>query len=353
MSGEVAYVGTNVVEGMKLALQNAESTGVLHGSKIDLTVKDTASSVATATTQFASAVNSNAVALFGPLLSQEALATAPLAERAKVADIAIESQSNGFLNIGPYIYRATVSQLRFDNLIPEYVAPKTGSNKTVRILYASDTPSLVEANALFVKKFQSLGTKVLGTIGIPSTTTDFASLATKLEAGNPGSIGLLVIGAANPSAVTALRNSGYKGQIWGEEAATDGSLKPAGAAANGFTYAVDYNPGLTFPSAKAFTALWLKAHPGTVPNGYDATGYDAMNVFVHAIALSGNATRAGVQQGLEMLTKSTAAIDGALGPEHFTGVNNHDLTAAGALVQWDNGAEKVLKVGNPNDSTQP
>jgi branched-chain amino acid transport system substrate-binding protein len=353
MSGPVAYVGTNVVAGMNLALDNAYSTGLLHGSKIALTVKDTASAVATATTQFASAVNSSAVAVFGPLLSQEALATAPLAERAKVVDIAVESQSNGLLNIGPYIYRTTVSQLRFDNLIPEAVAPKLGSNKTVRILYLSDTPSLVEANQEMVTKFGALGVKVLGTIGVPSTTTDFSSLATKLESGNPGAIGLLVIGAANPAAVTALRNSGYKGVLFGEEAATDGSLKPAGKLANGLIYAVDYNPGLTFPSAVAFTKLWLSKHPGTTPNGYNATGYDSMNTLVHAIALSGSATRAGVQKGMEMLTSGGKVIEGALGPEKFSGVNNHDLTGAGALVEWENGAEKIIKVGNPNLTTQP
>ena len=352
LSGPVAYVGKNVVQGLQLAANQINSSGLLHGSKIVLTVKDTGSTVSTATSQFSQAVGSNAAAIFGPLLSQEALATAPLAQRASVVDIAIESQVDGLLETGPYIYRATSSQLRFDNLIPEDIAPKIASNKTVRILTLSDTPTLVQAAAQISKKFQSLGVKVLGVIGVPITTTDFSSLATKLSAGNPGAIGLLLIGTANPAAVTAVRNGGYKGVLFGNEAATNGSLKPAGAAADGFVYAVDYNPGLTFPSAVAFTKLFQSKYPGQIPNGYNATGYDAMNEFAHAIELSGDASRAGVQKGMQMLIK-TGGLNGAIGPEKFTGTGNRDLSVAGTLVVWTGSQEKILKVGNPNLTFQP
>jgi branched-chain amino acid transport system substrate-binding protein len=352
LSGPVAYVGKSVVAGMQVAVNQINSSGLLHGSKLVLTVKDDGSQVATATSQFSSAVNSNAVALFGPLLSQEALATAPLAERGKVVDVAIESQVNGLLETGPYIYRATSSQLRFDNLIPEYIAPKITGNKSVRILYLSDTPTLVQAYAQMNAKFKSLGVTPLGGVGVPITTTDFTSLASKLESGNPGAIGILVIGTANPAAITALRNSGYKGLLFGEEAATNGSLKPAGALANGFVYAVDYNPGLTFPSAVAFTKLFESKNPGQIPDGYDATGYDAVNEVAHAIALSGSATRSGVEAGMQDLAK-TGGLDGAIGPEKFTGTGNRDLSVAGTLVVWNGGQEKVLKVGNPDLTTQP
>jgi len=351
MSGPVAYVGKSVITGLQLAEKQINSSGLLHGSKIVMTVKDTGSQVSTATTQFASALTSNSVAVFGPLLSGEALAVAPLAERAKTVDIAIESQTDGLLNIGPYIYRATASQLRFDNLEPEYIAPKL-TNKTVRILYDSETSALQEAAQQMAAKFKALGVKVLSVAGVPGTTTDFSSIATKLEAGNPGAIGLLLIGTANPAAITAVRNTGYKGLLFGNEAATNGSLKPAGSLANGFIYSVDYNPGLTFPSAVAFTKLFEANYPGQTPDGYDATGYDAMNEFAHAIALSGSATRAGVQAGMQKLIAS-GGLNGAIGPEKFTGVGNRDLSVAGTLVEWENGKETVIKVGNPNLTSQP
>jgi branched-chain amino acid transport system substrate-binding protein len=358
MTGPVSYVGKSVVEGLNLALAHINNTQLLHGSKLKLTVLDTASSVSTATTVFSQAISSNAVAIFGPLLSQEALATAPLAQQAKVVDLAIESQNDQLLPIGNYIWRATVSQLRFDNLIPEVIAPKITGSKSVRILFDSATPSLVEADAELEAKFKALGFTVLPNIPLAitgaATPPNWPAEATSLEAGNPSAIGVLAIGANNSQAVTALRNSGYKGVLFGNEAATDGQLIPAGAAANGFVYAVDYSPCLAkkYASSRTFTNIVTRSYPGTTPNGYNATGWDAMYEMATAISLSGSATRAGVEQGLLLEQKSKAGFNGTLGPEHMTG---RDTTGPGVAVVWDssNNTQTCVKYGNPKYATQP
>ena len=53
-----------------------------------------------------------------------------------------------------------------------------------------------------------------------------------------------------------------------------------------------------------------------------------------------------------MLIK-TGGLDGAIGPEKFTGTGNRDLSVAGTLVVWTGSQEKILKVGNPNLTFQP
>jgi len=358
MTGPVSYVGKAVVEGLTLAMDHINNTPLLGGSKLALTVLDTESSVSTATTVFSQAINSSASAIFGPLLSQEALATAPLAQQAKVVDLAIESQSDNLLPIGNYIWRATVSQLRFDNMIPEVVAPKVTGTKSVRILFDSATPSLVEADAELEAKFKALGFTVLPNIplaisGAP-TPPNWQAEATALEAGSPGAIGILAIGASNSQAVEALRNSGYNGVLFGNEAATDGQLVPAGTAANGFVYAVDYSPCLAskYPSSATFTKIIERSYPSTTPNGYNATGWDAMYEMATAISLSHSATRAGIEQGLTLEQKSKAGFNGTLGPEHLTG---RDTTGPGVAVVWDaaNQTQTCVKYGNPKDATQP
>ena len=52
----MAYVGKSVVAGMQVAVNQVNSSGLLHGSKLVLTVKDDGSQVSTATSQFSSAV---------------------------------------------------------------------------------------------------------------------------------------------------------------------------------------------------------------------------------------------------------------------------------------------------------
>lgn len=346
-TGLVSYVGEKVIAGMKLAVEEANNSGELGKRKIVLSIANSNSDTATATTQMAAAVKSNAVAVFGPALSAEALATAPLAQRAKVVDIGTLSEDTGFLPIGNYIYRLTCSQLRYDPLIVEHVA-KLGL-KSTKIVYASDNPTLSEETTEhMVPELEKDGVKVQGTVGIPSTTTEFSSLATKLESGNPASIGLMVVGAANPDLITALRHSGYKGVIWGEQAATAGSLVPAGELANGFFYAVDYTESLPYESSKKFTELFKQKYPKETPYGYDANGYDAMKAFAKAVALegSGPVTRESVLKGMQKEATS-GGFEGASGKTIFVGPEHRDIAVPGVLVEWKDGAEHVLKLGTP------
>ena len=191
---------------------------------------------------------------------------------------------------------------------------------------------MVEADAALEAKFKKLGFTVLPNIPLPITGAamlpNWPSEATSLEAGNPGAIGVLAIGANNAQAVEALRSSGYQGVLFGNEAATDDQLTPAGAAANGFIYAVDYSPCLAskYASSKTFTQIVQRAYPGTTPNGYNATGWDAMYEMATAISLSHSATRAGVEKGLLLEQKSKAGFNGTLGPEHMV---DRDTTGAG------------------------
>ena len=275
-TGVVAYVGKQVINGMKIGLKQVNGSSLLHGKSIDLTVKDTGSAQSNAVTLMTNAVRSNAVAVFGPALSNEALATAPIAQSGKIVDIYTEAQDAGLLTpSNNYIYRVTPSQERYDPLLADHVA-KLGV-KSVNVLYASDNPTLTqEAKMLLPQWFKQLGIKVGAVIGVPTATTDFSSIATRLEAGNPGAIGEMDVGPALPNLAKALRDSGYKGQIFTDQASTAGGIAPAGKAANGIFYTVQYHPDFPYKSSKTFTKAFKAAYPGVVPTGYAATGYDGI-----------------------------------------------------------------------------
>lgn len=350
-TGLVAFVGKEVLKGMEVAVKRVNSSGMLHGKKIKLTVMDTASNVSTATVKMSDAAKSNAVAVFGPLLSNEALATAPIAERGEVVDIETEAEVAGLLPIGKYIYRLTPSEFLYYPLTVDHLA-KLGV-KRVNMLYASDNPTLTEESTKLLPEWlKKVGISIGTSTGIPSTTTEFSSIATKLESGKPEAIGVNMIGPAIASVASALRTSGYKGRIFADQSATAGSLKPGGSAANGILFGVLYSPEMSFASSKEFTKLFEKAYPGQVPQGYDATGYDAMIAFADAVAKSGSATRAGVLKGMQELAAS-GSFDGASGPLKFTGEENREVSGPGALVEWREGAEHLLLQGTPGLESQP
>ena len=118
--------------------------------------------------------------------------------------------------------------------------PKIASTSRFGSSTLSDTPTLVQAYAQMNAKFKSLGVKPLGGSEFRSRPPTSPRSPRSFDPAIPARSGILVIGTANPAAITALRNSGYKGLLFGEEAATNGSLKPAGARPT-----VSYTPSTT------------------------------------------------------------------------------------------------------------
>jgi branched-chain amino acid transport system substrate-binding protein len=223
----------------------------------------------------------------------------------------------------------------------------------VKMVYANDNPTLTDvATNLFPKGFKQAGIDLQDNIGIPSATTDFSSITSKLTSGNPDAIGLMLVGTPIPSLVKALRTAGYKGQLFGNSAATAGTVAPAGAAADGFLYAVDYTQDLKSPSSQKFVQAFKAKYPKNTPYGYNATGYDAIQFIAAAIKASGDASREGVLKGAQEVS-SSGNFEGAVGPAKFTDPDHRDLAAAGALVEWRNGRENLLKPGDPNETVQP
>lgn len=351
LTGQVAYVGKEEQKGMQLAVADVNSSGILGDAKLKLDFKDTGSDQAQAVTQMSQAARSDAVAILGPLLSNEALATAPVAQRAKVVDVATQSQNDGLMKIGNYIYRLTTSQLKYDNLIINHLAEK--GIKKVNLIYANDNPTLVDVSTRLMKDgLGQAGISIGQNIGIPTATTDFSSVTSKLTSGNPDAIGLMLVGAALPSLVKSLRTAGYKGEIFADSAATAGVLTPAGSRADGVFYAVDYTSDLDFPSSKKFVAAFKAKYPKQQAFGYNASGWDAIQFIAQALKASGEATREGMLKGAQMVSKS-GKFEGAVGPAKFTEPDNRDLAAAGALVEWRGGKEKLLKAGDPSQVVQP
>lgn len=352
MTGPVAYVGKEEEKGMKLALEEVNASGMLGDAKLELTIKDTGSNQQTAVTQMNEAVNSDVPVIFGPLLSNEALAAAPIAQRAQVPYIATQSQNDGTLDPGEYIYRLTTSQLRYNNMIVNKLAED--GVKTVNLVYANDNPTLVDVSTRLIPDgLEQIGATVGENIGIPTTTTDFASVVTKLQSGNPDAIGIMLVGAGIPSVVKGLRTAGYEGPIFSNSSATAGSLAPAGKAADGVFYGVDFTEDLAkeYPSSKQFVDAYKKEYPDAPAYGYNASGYDAVKFLAEAIKASGDASREGILKGMQQVSQG-GGFDGAVGPVKFTDPDQRDVAAPGALVEWRDGREQLLKAGNPDELVQ-
>jgi branched-chain amino acid transport system substrate-binding protein len=348
MTGLLGYLGVQVNDGLQLALKSVNRSHLLK-QKLSLTVLDTTSTPATATTEMAQAVDSKAAAIFGPVSSAEAADMTPLAERAHSV-FYVFGELPDAVAAGKYVYRLQASELHFMQLMYNQLAKQ--SVKSVNLLYSSDQAALVQYAKQAPGQLSKLKIKVGSSIGIPTATTDYSSVVTSLMSGNPQAIGLYNTAGAVASIITALRNAGYTGQIFSIDGVTGGGLDSAGSAAYGTLYPTAYSPQFKFPTSVAFTKAWRKAYPKVAPNAYGAFGYDSMMALAQAIKLSGKATRAGVLAGMQKLA-AAGSLSGAQGPITFIRPEKRDVSAPGGLVRWGAKGETLLKTGKPGLLSQP
>ncbi|WP_157746503.1 ABC transporter substrate-binding protein [Micromonospora inositola] len=349
LTGPVGFAGQAQEQALKWAIDKANASGELKGSKIVLDVKDTGSDPKRAASLMSSAAESDAVAVFGPLSSSGAMAAAPFAQRAKLPYIATSSVLPALLDVGDYIYRTQPSEIYVVNLIGGEAAKR--GIKSVSMVYLSDNPTIVEeATEYLPEKFEKVGIDVLDSVDVPTATTDFGAVTSKLMRGNPDAIGVMTIGPATATIITGLRTAGYEGQIFVHASATADILKGAGDAANGAFTAVGFDQSAPNPAVQQFVQEYKADNPDvTTVNGWHAAGADAASFLVEAVVAGNGASREDIHSGMQKVAE--AGFDGVYGPIQF--IDGRDATAPGMVVEYDGGAMKVIAQGDPNKPIQP
>jgi branched-chain amino acid transport system substrate-binding protein len=272
-------------------------------------------------------------AVLGPELGTESAPMATIAESAKLPTVFTQSGSDGVV-IGPYTFRVTAPQTTYFPVAQKYLQSK--GVKTIATIYDSTNPTTTAlAKDSLNANASTYGYSVTDSVAVTSTTQDFSAPITSILKSKPQVVGLFVIGAANATAVTQLRQAGFTGTILAQIGAGSGELTPAGSAGKNVVWATDYSAANTTPEATKFGAAF-KAKFGTVASDFNAEGYDAGWLIVRAIKAAGAADRVSIQKGMNIVAQQ--GFDGAEGQLTF---DNRDLRVPGVMVGWD-GTKEIL-----------
>jgi ABC-type branched-subunit amino acid transport system substrate-binding protein len=340
LTGPAGFAGQAQLQGLKWEIKNQNASKKLKGSKLVLTVKDNATNPATTTSLMSEAASSKAVAVFGPMSSSTALPSLPFAQRAKLPVIETTAELPAVLDVGDYIYRTLPVSLHYHPRILDEVVKKA-KNKRINFVYFSDNPTDAQLTTkVMPPRVKKVGGSIPTSIGIPTKTTDFGPVISKVMEGDPGAIGLEILGQAGATLIKGLRDAGYKGVIFAHEAAaTPDILKGAGSAANGVLTISGFNENAK--SAKKFVKAFKRANRGVDSvNQYHAAGVDAVDFLVQSILASGKADRAGIHAGMKKVAKK-GFTGRALGAIRFIN-NGRDATSKGNIVEFNNGKAKVI-----------
>ncbi|MET7392862.1 ABC transporter substrate-binding protein [Dactylosporangium sp. NPDC005572] len=338
-TGAAAFAGLAANKGYEVAIQEINDQHYLGANtKLVLDKQDTTGKIQTAASQATSAVaDKSYTAIFGSVSSQESVAQAPIADKSKMPIIFTQAGSDGVV-IGDYTFRVTPPMSSYYPKIADYI--KAQHITKLAIIYAAWTPTLKEIGEKTLPGLASqAGFTVVSSIGTQQTTQDFTAPISQALAKQPDGIAILQVGAANPTAMTQLRQAGYKGPVLGNSGASAGNLTPAGANGAGMTWVVDYSSQNKTESSDKFVALYQKKFPSETPLNYAAEAYDAAWLLARGIKEAGSADRTAIMQGMKKT--ASAGFTGAMGQLKFEG---NDLRLPGVVVQWD-GTKEILVTG--------
>ncbi|WZH52412.1 MAG: ABC transporter substrate-binding protein [Nocardioides alkalitolerans] len=342
-TGVVAFAGESANKGYALAVKEINESDYLEGSEIEIEYVDTKSEPQTAAQEMTQVTaRGEASAVFGSVSSNEAVAMSPLAEQSKMPIIYTQAGSDGVVT-GDYTWRATPLMREYYPLLEQYIE-ETGA-ETLGIVYTEATPTLQDIGTNTLPALaEELGIEVVASVGTQATTQDFSAPISQVLGAEPDLVSVLLVGAANPTAMTQLRQAGYDGPVLGNSGASAGNLDQAGDAGEGMVWPTDFNAAMTAESSQEFTEAY-RAEYGEDPLNYAAEAYDAAWFLAKSLKEAQSADRESVKDAMH--TVAEEPFDGALG-SGLTWVDQ-DLQVPGVVIEYTTEGEVLLYEGTASE----
>jgi branched-chain amino acid transport system substrate-binding protein len=335
LTGTAGFAGKPEEQALQLGVKQINAAGKYH---IDLSVEDAGTDQTQAVNLATKAGGSDAdMIIVGPV-SAEALAIAPIAQRAKIPMVALQSGVTGVVEAGDYIFRVTTPQKFFMPALVSYL--KSQKVTKVASFYDSDVATIAElAKTVLPPLYKQNGITVLNSQAITSTQTDIKSVIQKAAASHPDAVFVGAQGAQNLTAISQLRQAGFNGIVYSSAGVAAGVLDPLGKNANKIVYPVWFDASSTSPVAKKFVADFKAAY-NTTPNTFSGEAYDATILINAALGdLKGDVSRDSVKDGLTAATQ--AGIPATQGdPLKF---DNRDARGGGYILRRDGGVDKIVE----------
>lgn len=336
LSGIAGKPGADTKLGMDLAVEEINKTNLLGGSKIEISYRDSATNPAQGASLMSAAVGQKNAIVFGSVSSNVAIAEAPIAQRARQPLIFTQAGSKGILEAGNYVFRATPLQLDYQHVTVDWM--KKNGIKSMGIITDTNIPTINDLRAVYKDLAPKAGIKIVADEESTSSAADISTQLTKIREAAPDAVFINVLGSRNATAVSQLRQNGFKGRIVGMQGMGGNVLASLGELGEGVVWATDFNPGQTNPGAVKFVAAYKAKNNGQVPGFFQAEGYDAVMFAAMALKKANSVEAEAVIKALEAV--GTEGFEGAAGLVKFSG---RQQQGSGVMVEWRKGAEAPIR----------
>ncbi len=283
-TSNVALLGQEGVNGVKIAEKYFNDKGGINGTPIKLVFQDTSGDEQGAINAFQTLINKDkVVGIVGPTLSQQAFSANPVAERAKVPVVAASNTAKGIPEIGNYIARVSAPIATVAPNALKAALKQNPNIKKVAVLYAQNDVLNKSETEIFQKVVKDSGLETITVQKFQTTDTDFQAQATNTINLKPDLVIISGLSADGGNLVRQLRELGYKGLIIGGNGLNTGNVfKVCKALCDGVLIAQAYSPDHPGEINKTFRETYLSQFKSEPPQ-FSAQAFTAVQVYVEAL----------------------------------------------------------------------
>lgn len=299
LSGDNAQLGINEVNGVKLAIDQANKKGDL-GFTLKLLEADDMGDPAKAPAAAATAIQDKTVmGVIGPSFSGASQAVAPKYGEAGITMVN-PSASNGTLQDQGF---PTWHRIMPNDFAEGPAAADWLATKAKKVVVISDKSAYGDGVARSVEaQLKAKGVKVVFQSAAADTTKDYGPVAQAVKASGAPAMFYAGYDAQGAQLAKALKAVGYKGlRMSGNGVKSSVFTDGAKAAGEGWYLSCGCQDVLTAESSKQFVADY-KAMFNTDPSTYSPEAFDAANILIEAIKAAkaaGGITREAVNDAVD------------------------------------------------------
>jgi len=346
MTGGIANFGNQTVNGIKLAIKEANANGGVLGKQLTLVVADNKSEPSEAANAITKLITQDKVkVVLGPVASSNVMATTQIAQDNKIPVITATATNpkvtvdNG--QVKSQVFRACFID-PFQGTVMANFASKSMKAKTAAI-YVDNSSDYSKGLAQFFEEgFVKNGGTIVAKEAFLQKDQDFKATLTKIKASNPDVIFIPAYYEEVGKISKQARELGLTQPFLGTDGWDDPKLvEIAGAAAlnNGY-FSNHYSPQDTDPNVVKFVEAYKKEY-GQEPSALAALGYDSALMLIDAIKRAGSDEPAKIREALEQ-TKNLQVSTGII-----TLDANHNPVKSAVVIEMKDGKQVFKEKINP------
>lgn len=310
-TGTYAFVGTPVINAIRMAFDEMQASNYFGTTKVSLLVEDNRSNTQEALALLTRmATRDNAIMVIGPVATGEAMAAAPVANELKIP-IFTTATSPAVLKPGPWVFKVTETADQYMALLGDHVAQKRKPKSCFTVMIRDNEGYITQHNALrdVVKRG---GVAIAAEESILSADTDFTALATKIANTKADCLFLSTPPEQGANIILQARQAGMPANtllVGNTGMGSANFIKAGGTAVNGTLFSAESVPTGVNDMAKTFIANYTKRY-NVAPDSWAMVGYSMGLIAANAIKTAGpNPTRDKVREAM-LATKNLPVVIG-------------------------------------------